>query len=124
MTGRKDNLEPFQNIINASMTSDVISPVTGVKWLDNLSVQLSWTGAPVGSFTIEVSLDYLPGTGGTVLNPGTWTALSIVPTPAALGSADTAFIDLNNIPAPWIRVHYIFTSGTGTLNGYISGKML
>lgn len=124
MSGRKDNLEPFQNIIAGNMSADVYSSVTNIKWLDNLVVQLGWTGSPVGAFAIEVSLDYLPGTGGTVLNAGTWTALTISPSPTAAGSADTAIIDLSQLSMPWLRVHYIRSSGSGTLTGYIAGKML
>ncbi len=107
-------------------SASITSAVTNVEGLDNIGIQFNWSGAsPVGTFTVEVSIDYAQDYLGNVTNAGTWNTLAISPAVAATGtSPDSAFIALNQLPAPWVRVKYTRTSGTGTLQSFISGKML
>lgn len=127
MSGRKNRLVKYQNITSGNMASaSITSAVTNVEGLDNIGLQFTWVGtAPIGSFTVEISIDYAQDYLGNVTNAGTWNTLAISPAVNATGAAsDSAFIALNQLPAPWVRTKYTKTSGTGTLQGYITGKML
>lgn len=121
----RKNILKFQNITSGNMASaSITSTVSNIQHLDNIGIQLQWTGVPVGTFAIQVSADYAQDIEGNVTNTGTWTTLTLGPGISAAGSADNAYVDLNQLSSPWIRVVYTKTSGTGTLNGYIVGKMV
>lgn len=120
----KGVLLPFHLIIATSMTGTITSVPTNVQYIDDIYYQLQWTGTPNGTFAIQTSADYIVGTGGTVLNAGTWLPLTLSATITALGSADQARIDLNQLPDPWVRLVYTPSSSTGTLDVYIGGKAL
>lgn len=121
----RKNLLRFQNITSGDMSAaSITSSISNIQHLDNIGIQLKWTGVPVGTFAIQVSVDYAQDFEGNVTNSGTWTSLSLSPSPVASGAADNAYVDLNQLSAPWLRVVYTKTSGTGTLNGYIVGKMV
>lgn len=125
MSGRKNRLVKYQNITSGNMASATItSAVTNIEGLDNIGLQLVWTGSPVGTFAFQISADYAQDFLGNVTNTGNWVAISTTPNIAAAGSADTAYVDISQLSAPWIRVVYTKTSGTGTLNGYITAKQL
>ncbi len=127
MSSRKNRLVKYQNITSGNMASTTVtSEVTNVEGLDNIGIQLNWSGSsPIGTFAVQVSADYAQDYLGNVTNTGNWVALAISPAVAATGtSPDTAFIALNQVPAPWIRVVYTRTSGTGTLQGYLTAKQI
>lgn len=121
---RKSNLLSFQTLASVSMTSNVTSSATNISYLDNVGVQLNFTGSSVGSFSVQVSIDYAQDTQGAVTNPGTWVPLTLSPTPSANAQAGSIYIDLNQLSAPWIRTTYVANSGTGTLSSYITAKMV
>jgi hypothetical protein len=105
------------------MAGNLTSAVTNIEFLDNIGVQFNFTGTPTGTFQVQVSADYSQDQQGNVLNAGNWIGLlSVLPT--ASGSADSAYVDLNQLSAPWIRAIYTRTSGTGTLNAYIVAKQV
>lgn len=112
MSGRKNFLPSFQTITNASMVTAATSLVTEISWLDNIGIQLQWTGTPTGDFLIEVSANYSQDMNGNVQNAGTWVPLSIAL--SASGEADSAYLDLNQLSSPYIRVSYTNT-GVGTV---------
>jgi hypothetical protein len=102
----------------ASLTSSVFE----TKLQDNIGIQVNFTGTPTGAFAVQVSLDYEVATGGRVLNPGTWNSLPLSPAVTASGSAGSAYIGINQLAAPYVRVVYTRTSGSGTLQIYGTGK--
>lgn len=106
------------------MSTSVTSSATNISYLDNVGVQFNFTGAPVGTFQVQVSADYNQDTQGNVLNPGTWVPLTLSPSPAASAVAGSIYIDLNQLSAPWVRTAYTTTSGSGVLSGYITAKMI
>lgn len=127
MAGNQKNvLLPVHFIKAQSMAASFQSPPIDVRFLDDMQIQLQWTGTAVGTFTVQTSSDYQPG--GTPfaapINPGTWVNLPLSAIVAAAGAPDQAVIDLNEIPSPWIRVDYARTGSTGTVDGYISGKAI
>lgn len=113
MSGRKNVLTPIHSIVNGDMTTTLTSLITNIQYLDNVCVQLNFTGTPTGNFYVQTSLDGL-----------NWINLNLSPTPLASGSADQILLDLGNLSFPQIRVQYVPTSGSGTLNMYLGAKSL
>ena len=105
-----------------SMATSITSAVTETRLQDNIGFQLNWTGAPVGTFSFQVSMDYFQDIYGNVVNPGNWTTLPVTPAITATGTPNTAYVDINQTSSPYMRVVYTATSGTGTITGYCDGK--
>lgn len=115
-------LFPVQVFTNVAMSANRTSEIVEIKNQDNIGVQLVWTGAPVGTFDVQISMTYQEDQFGNVTDAGTWTSLPLSPSITAAGSADNAYIDLNQMSAMYVRVVYTRVSGTGTLNGFVDGK--
>lgn len=119
---RKNVLPKFKNITAGDMSGNITSAVTNIQYVDNVGIELSFTGTPTGSFAVEVSVSYEQDSQGNVINAGSWNSLTLNPTPVASGAPGSYYISLNQIEAPWIRVKYTRTSGSGTLTSYIATK--
>jgi len=132
---RKNTLLSYPTISAGTMTgtSVLTSTVTNIQYLDNVGVQFTWSGSPVGNFQIQVSADYAADINNNVTNAGNWAPLlftywngTIFVTsyniPTSLGSP--IYMDLDLLSAPWIRVQYTNTSSTGTLTAVITAKAL
>lgn len=109
------------------MTTTLTSNAVGIQFMDNISMQMVWTGSPTGAFAVQGSLDYKQlAPGGvippTIENAGTWTAITLSPSPAATGSSGDWLLDLNQLSFPWIRIVYTPVSGSGNLNVTVAGK--
>ena len=115
-------LFPVKIVSNGDMSSTITSGVTEIRNQDNVGIQLNWTGAPVGSFSVQISIDHAQDSLGNVTVPGNWTSLALSPPITAAGTPDTAYIDLNQMSASYIRVVYTAGSGSGTLNAFITAK--
>ncbi len=113
---------PVKIVTAGDMSSDITSAVVETKLQDNMGIQLSWVGTPTGVFDVQVSLDHMQDTQGNVTQAGHWVSLILSATIAAAGAADDAYIDLNELAAPYVRVVYTATSGPGTLTAYVTGK--
>lgn len=119
---RKNQLTKFQNITNGDMTTTITSPATAIHFLDDIGVQFNFTGVPVGTFQVQVSIDYTQDQEGNIEDPGHWISIALSPSPVAAGAAGQVYVDLNMLSSPWVRVVYVPTSGSGTLNAFITGK--
>jgi hypothetical protein len=106
-------LSPQSVITNANMTTTVTSLVTIIQNTSKVSYDISWTGTPVGTFSVQVSNT----------NPGNWTPLTLSAPTTATGAPGNGFIDIDQIASYAIRLQYAPTSGTGTLNATIAGKV-
>lgn len=109
-------------IVSGDMSASLSSSIIEVKLQDNIGIQLNWTGTPTGTFDVQVSDDYFRDFMGNVINAGNWITLTLSPAIIASGAADKAFIDINQTGASYMKVIYTRVSGTGTLNGFMSGK--
>lgn len=128
----KNTLLKFQNISAGDMsTASLTSAVTNIQFLDNIGLQLNFTGSPTGTFEVQVSSDYAQDGQGNVQVAGNWIPLimtywdgaTFVTTgdiPTSVGSP--IYLDLALLSAPWIRVVYTRVSGSGTLNSFITAK--
>ena len=122
---RKLVVPPFKDpsMSAQSMVANITGTPVNVQFTDNVGIQVSWTGSnPIGTIGIQVSLDYNQNT-----KTGTWTPIQTTPgtpltvTPA--GSAGNAYVDLNQLSAPWIQVTYTTAGGSsGALTAVIGSK--
>lgn len=123
MAGNSKNaLGPYHLMNAVSMGASATSSAVGIQYLDNVAIQLNFTGTPTGTFAVQGSLDYSQTSTGTVINAGNWIPLTLASSPVASGAAGTILLDLNQLSFPWVRVVYTRSSGTGTLDSYISAK--
>jgi hypothetical protein len=123
---RKVNLAPVHLINAHTMGATFQSSPVYIGLEDSVAVQLNFTGSPVGTFQIQGSLDYVPANSNSTSAPnaGNWASLTLSPVPTAAGAPDTILLDLYALSFPYIRIQYTFTSGSGTLNAYVSCKAL
>lgn len=115
---------PQQIFTNTSMTTTVHSAPENISQVSYIGFDISWTGAPVGSFSVEVSNTFQLYPGGQTEAAGNWTALTLSAPVAAAGTSGNAFIDIDGVSSTWIRLTYTAASGTGTLNATLSGKVI
>lgn len=132
MSSRKNNLLSYKSITDGDMSlSSITSAVTNIQFLDDIGYQFNWTGSPVGTISLQVSSDYAQDFLGNVTNAGNWIPLvftywngTIFVTntslPTSVGSP--IYVDLALLSSPWIRAVYSRTSGTGTLNSFVTAK--
>lgn len=125
MSGRKSNLKQYNLLPAGDMSQATLtSQVCNINQLDNIGIQLVFTGTPTGTFQVQISADYNQDNYGNVLNAGDWTPITLSSSPVASGSAGNVYIDMAELSAPWLRVVYTKVSGTGTLNVWVTGKMV
>jgi len=114
----KNSLRQGKVIDAASMAASITSAPTQIAFLDNIYYQVEWSGtSPVGSMSVEVSSSY-----DQRLGTGSWDAVVLPVTPSIAANTGSISIDLNQLGAPWVRLVYTRTSGTGTMTAYISAK--
>lgn len=116
-------IKPFPVFSSSSMATSLTSPATIISNLSGVGYDIAWTGAPVGTFSVQISNTVTLNAQGAVATAGSWTTLTLSSSIAAAGSADNAFINLAGVEAYAIRLVYTRSSGTGTLNATISGKV-
>jgi len=128
------NLKP-QLVANAvSLNQDGYSIITNINSISEVGYTLSWTAGAVGALQVEVSNDYAPASSSSSSeypNPGTWVAIPLLlngttvsTTIAVSGSAGSAYVDIVGISAAYIRVHFVYSSGTGgSFSATLAGKV-
>lgn len=121
---RKNTLLKFQIITAGNGSGDLTSTITNIQHLDNVGIQVNLSGTPsmTGTFKVQVSADHAQDTEGNVSVAGNWT--TIVQGGVSGGSPTTTYFDLNQLSSPWIRLIYTHVSGSGTVNAFITAKML
>lgn len=107
-------------LINAGVmtgTATLTSNAFNIQNLDNIGLQVKWTGSAVGTITVEGTLD--------ATDNNNWVPLEFDPALTQPNNNATSYlVRLNQVPYPYIRVKYVNASSTGVLNVWISGKDL
>lgn len=116
--------------ISGDMSTNITSRPTILGSLSMGAYGIKWTGAsPVGSISMQMSVDYKLNPNGTVENPGSWTtvpmtsggtAMSVLP---VTGNTGTGLIDVLGTGVRSVRLIYTAGSGTGTLTAQINAKV-
>jgi len=115
-------------INGVSMAASINGPASVIQRLPGISYDISWTGAPVGTFDVQVSNTVVLGPNGTVIQAGNWYTLppaAIVGTlPTATGAPGNGFINVIGVEAYAIRLQYIAASGSGSLTVVVAAKVI
>lgn len=124
MSGRKNSLNNYKIISAGDASGNVTSGPVNIQNEDNIGIQFHLlSGTPTGTIGVEISGNYNQN-----LNTGDWVAVTqsspAIPVAITAGSPSDVYIDLSFLSAPWIRVKYTSTSGTGSFDAYIVGKAL
>lgn len=95
-------------------TATIYSQIIDLSKMDNIGLEVTWTGTPTGTITVNVS------------NSGVnFYALTFDPALAQpAGSGSGYAIDLNQVPFKYMMLKYINASGTGVLTVYGQSKDL
>jgi len=89
-------------------TNTIYSQIIDVSRMDNIGLEVEWSGTPTGTFSILVS------NSGIQFNTMTFSPLLGQPS----GSAASMGIDINQIPFKYMFLQYVNSSGFGVLNVY------
>ncbi len=127
----RPEIRPYKVITNGSMIAGgLTSLVTIIQKISMVSYGFSWAGtSPVGTVSVQASNDYSVDAQGNAQVAGTWNTLyflsagSYVTTLAVSSNTGNTYIDIPQISAYAIRAIYTFTSGVGTLQATVCGKV-
>lgn len=122
MGAYKNVLQSLHLVSDGSLAGDLTSSAVNIAFLDNIGLQFIWTGTPTGTFGVQVSIDGVWN--GTVWTGTNWTTYTLGSAPAPSGSPSSAYVDLNQVSAPALRVTYTRSGGSGTAQVWVSGKSL
>lgn len=111
---------PITNFIDGSMGASITSPAFSVYQIYGWSAQFTFTGSPVGTFTVEVSDDPYQNEYNGPQTPTHWTVLA--DSSVAVSAAGDVMYNVNLAFYNWVRFIYTRTSGTGTVNGRMNLK--
>lgn len=95
-------------IVNNPMTSTVVSQLIDLSNVLGWAVDAEWTGAPVGNIVILG--------GNNPLN------LKQISSTAVAGAPGSLLSNNDGIHYAFLQVEYTYTSGSGNLNVWVSGK--
>lgn len=116
-------------VSGASMAADITSAPTLLQSLSMVNYAITWSGtSPIGTIAIQASNDCSVSSEGGV-SGGTWNPLPLdlagvsVTTIPVTGNTGKGMIDIDGLAAYAVRLFYDATSGTGTLNVVVTGKV-
>lgn len=113
--GRKSVVPGFKLVDSQSLASNITSDVVSVKNLDQASIHLEWSGVfPVGAVTIEARNG----------EQDVWYELDFGSSIDISGASGNHQIVFNQMPFSDIRLQYSATSGSGTLDAFITAKVV
>lgn len=113
-------LAPAKFISAQTLTANFTSQAINVAQADVVTIQLNYTGvSPTGALAVQGSLDGI-NYAAIPVQLGT----SIVTTIPLPGSTTPIYIDIVNLGATYVRVSYVFASGTGSMDGFISYRRI
>lgn len=114
---------PFQVITDGNMSISIASQVTIVQMMTMISYDISWVGSsPIGLIVVQISNTYSENADGTVRNAGNWTNVPLT-LAAVTGNTGVGFIEVPDNTSYAIRLLYTPTSGTGTMQAFVKGKV-
>jgi hypothetical protein len=114
--GGADQASALSGVTSGTMssTNTIYSQIIPISKMDNVGVQLDWTGTPTGTITVQVSNN------GNIFHALTFNPALAQPS----GSAAGLCINLNQLSFRYIIIQYVNASGSGTLTGSGQAKDL
>lgn len=97
-----------------SGTNTIYSNIVDVSKMDNIGLEINWTGTPTGTITINGS------NSGVNFYPLTFSPILTQPS----GSSGGYLIDLSGYPFKYIMIKYVNASGSGSISVYGQNKDL
>jgi hypothetical protein len=94
---------------DVDMASSFQSDIINLTQKNGFSIHTIFTGAPVGSFYVAVSID---NSNWAILEGST----------QAITASGDIFYNVDSAKYLSARLHYVFTSGTGTANAFYSTR--
>lgn len=119
---RKNTLKSYV-LLNAQSTAssfDTYSNPTNIDYLDNVGIQVVWTGTTVGVLEVYGSNDDANAQQGKY--PTNWSKFEFGATINVDTTNSDLLIHMNQVPYSWIALKYTATSGTGTMTATITCK--
>lgn len=116
--------------VSGSMAASITSNPTVLQSLTVGLYTYSWSGtSPVGAISVQISNDYSLNPNGTVNNTGTWVTIyftlngtTVTNSAPLTGNTGEGAIEWTT-GAYAIRTVYTRTSGTGTIQAIVNGKV-
>lgn len=97
-----------------SSTNTIYSQIIDVSRMDNIGIEVAWSGTPTGTFSVLGS--------DSGVNFFALTFDPVLAQPA--GSSGSYGISINQFPWKYIMLKYVNASGSGTLNAFGQQKDL
>lgn len=119
---RKNTLKSsvIVNGVSTASNFDTFSTPTNIDYLDNLGIQVVWTGSTVGVLEVYGSND--DASKSTTRLPVKWSKFEFGSTINVDTTNSDLLIHMNQVPYSWIALKYTATSGTGTMTATITCK--
>lgn len=118
MSGRKNSIAGHIVLNAGDASGNLISDIINIQNLDNICVTFKVvSGTFTGVYSIQMA--------NTTLTPSSSDWYSLPVTQAVTASSPSPFtFDLNQQGSIWMRAIYTSTSGSGSLEVRVSGKMI
>lgn len=105
-------IQPYRVVEDGNMASNITSDSVDISNIDSVAIVYSWSGvSPSGTVFIEVKNGDSP-----------WTTLTVSPLAVISSNTGANNFQLTELSFKELRVYYARTSGTGTLNAYLTAK--
>lgn len=126
MSSTKNVLKPVKIASAQSLAASFNSTPTMIDFLDNVAYQINITTTDsTGTFAVQASLDYQPGSANLPAITGNWVALTLSGSPSVAAANDNIAIALTQLPYRALRLSYTAgTAGTGVCDIYVSAKVI
>ena len=102
-------------------TSTILSTPQNLVNLDNIGLEVTWTGTPSGTISV---LGSVSAAFPIVAGPNYYALTFDPPLEQPAVSSGGYLIDLRQFPFPFMAIEYVNSSGSGVLNVYMFGKDL
>lgn len=113
--GRKNVIKSFKMVDSADLSGNFTSETVNTINLDKASIHLSWSGtSPVGTVSVEARNG----------ENDSWYELDMGSAISISGNSGDHQLNFLELPFTEIRLQYTSTSGTGSIDGYISAKVV
>lgn len=106
---------------NQSMAGSFQSAPVSTERFDRIMLEIICTGTPTGTVSLQVSNDFLPVNQQQIVSSANWNDIPLSLT-ALTGGPETYIIDMVETAGPWLRINYVQSGGTGTMNAVITAK--